>query len=111
MLKNKAPFYAVIFSNHIIDSGDVFYHNLSKDLRALAKTQPGYRGIESYRNPDGTGVTISYWEDLDAIAAWRKNAEHLVAQQYGKDAAYSQYSVHVCEVQRSYHFEKKKSTS
>ena len=98
----KDRYYAVIFTNQLKDQGDVFYQQLSASLRELAQEQPGYRGLESYRNPDGAGVTISYWETQDALLAWRKNAEHLVAQQYGKEKAYNHYRVQVCEVIRCY---------
>jgi heme-degrading monooxygenase HmoA len=111
MLKNKTPYYAVIFSNQRITTDDVFYQNLSKSLRASAKSQPGYLGLESYSSPDGTGTTISYWEDLKSIAAWRKNAEHVVAQHYGRDTAYANYTVRVCEVQREYQFSKEENTT
>ena len=111
MLQNKPPYFAVIFSNNLITMDDVFYQNLSKNLRALAETQPGYLGLESYRNPDGTGTTISYWEDLKSIAAWRKHAEHVVAQHYGRDTAYANYTVRVCEVQREYQFNKEQDTT
>lgn len=100
----KPPYYAVLFSNCLRNQDDVFYQNLSQNLRAQAEKQPGYIGLESYRNPDGKGITISYWENLEAVARWKKHSEHLVAQQYGREKAYSQYSVRVCEVTREYHF-------
>ena len=98
----KERHYAVIFSNQLQLQDDVFYQQLSADLRRLAESQPGYLGLESYRNPDGTGVTISYWKTQDDVLAWRKNAEHQVAQHYGKEKASVHYSVKVCEVVRSY---------
>ena len=101
----KTRYYAVIFTNHLRDQSDTFYQQLSASLRELAQEQPGYKGLESYRNPDGAGVTISYWESQEALMAWRKNAEHLVAQQYGKEKAYSHYRVQVCEVFRTYESE------
>lgn len=109
MRKSNIPYYAVIFSNQRSTTEDIFYENLSKNLRVLAASQPGYLGLESYRNPDGTGTTISYWEDLKSIAAWRKHAEHVVAQHYGRDTAYANYTVRVCEVQREYQFSKEEN--
>ena len=49
----------------------------------LAEQQPGYLGIEAFR--DGLGITVSYWQSLDAIKAWKQNVEHLNAQQHGRD--------------------------
>ena len=99
----KKGCYAVIFSNQMKAIDDVFYQQLSKSLRKLAHDQKGYLGLESYRNEDGAGVTISYWETKEAIVVWKKNSEHLVAQHYGREKAYDHYSVQVCEVMRSYH--------
>lgn len=98
----KKGCFAVIFSNKIKDAQDPFYRQLSESLRALALSQEGYVGLESYRNPDGTGTTISYWDSKEAILNWKKQSEHLVAQQYGKEKAYEYYSVQVCQVERSY---------
>lgn len=98
----KKGCFAVIFSNKIKDAQDPFYQQLSESLRTLALSQDGYLGLESYRNPDGTGTTISYWESKEAILNWKKQSEHVVAQQYGKEKAYAYYSVQVCQVERSY---------
>jgi len=103
----KTAYYAVLFSNTLLDQNDLTYQNLSKNLRETAEKLPGYLGIESYRNPqDGKGITISYWKSLEAVTLWKKHADHLIAQQYGRDIAYDNYSVRVCEVQREYHFNK-----
>ncbi len=97
--------YAVIFSNQLRDQNDAFYTQLSIRLRELAKEQEGYLGLESYRNTDGSGVTISYWKTQEDVLNWKKNSEHLVAQHYGREKAYEHYRVHVCEVLRSYKYD------
>jgi heme-degrading monooxygenase HmoA len=97
--------YAVIFSNQLREQGDVFYTQLSTNLRELAKKQDGYIGLESYRNSDGSGVTISYWKTQEDVLNWKKNSEHLVAQHYGREKAYEHYRVQVCEVLRSYGYD------
>ncbi len=71
-------------------------------MEKLAATQPGFLGIESAR--DGLGITVSYWESLEAIAAWKANATHLVAQQRGRDTWYEGFKVRVCRVERDYTF-------
>lgn len=71
-------------------------------MEKLAKTMPGFIGIESARGPDGFGITVSYWESETAIAAWKANAKHLVAQARGKDVWYQDYSVRVAQVTRAY---------
>jgi heme-degrading monooxygenase HmoA len=49
----------------------------------LASEQPGFLGVESVR--EDLGITVSYWESLEAIRNWKRNAEHLEAQRLGKE--------------------------
>ena len=62
---------------------------MAQRLEALAAQQPGYLGVEAAR--DGLGITVSYWLDEGAAAAWKQVAEHLVAQERGRKAWYVDY--------------------
>ncbi len=95
------PYYAVIFTSLRTD-GDRGYGKTAEAMEKLAAMQPGFLGIESAR--DGLGITVSYWESLDAIAAWKANARHLLAQQHGRDTWYEEFKVRVCRVERDYAF-------
>jgi heme-degrading monooxygenase HmoA len=97
------PYYAVIFTS-IRTEGDNGYGEMAKQMDELAKQQPGYLGIESAR--EEIGITVSYWKDLESIAAWKKQADHLVAQQTGIKEWYAAYKVRICLVEREYGFEK-----
>lgn len=77
---------------------------MSAKMEELAKQQPGYLGIESAR--DDLGITVSYWESLDAIRNWKNNSEHLFAQKKGKENWYTAYKTRICKVERDYEFEK-----
>jgi heme-degrading monooxygenase HmoA len=93
--------YAVIFSSLRSESVDG-YDEMSRRMEELARKQAGFLGIESARGADGFGITVSYWSDEAAIAAWKQNAEHLMAQSRGRGEWYSVYSVRVARVERSY---------
>ena len=95
----QPPYYAVIFTSLRTD-GDNGYTEMAERMDALAKEQPGYLGIESARAE--LGITVSYWESLDAIKAWKQNTEHLFAQKMGKDQWYAQYKTRICKVERDY---------
>jgi heme-degrading monooxygenase HmoA len=95
------PYYAVIFTS-LRTAGDNGYGKMAEAMEKLAATQPGFLGIESAR--DGLGITVSYWESLEAIAAWKANARHLVAQQHGRDTWYEEFKVRICRVERDYAF-------
>ncbi len=97
------PYYAVIFSSLRTDV-DEGYHETAERMFELAAEQPGYLGVESARQ--GLGITISYWESLEAIRNWKQVAEHAVAQQKGRTDWYSAYKTRICKVERDYGFER-----
>lgn len=97
----EPPYYAVIFTSQRTE-GDNGYAEMGERMAALAAEQPGYLGAESARDADGFGITVSYWESLEAIAAWKANAEHQIAQERGNRQWYAHYEVRVAYVERAY---------
>jgi heme-degrading monooxygenase HmoA len=91
----------VIFTS-LRTEDDNGYGKMAEAMETLAATMPGFLGIESAR--DGLGITVSYWESLEAIAAWKANAKHLVAQQRGREIWYEDFKVRICRVERDYDF-------
>lgn len=47
-------------------------------------------------------VALSYWPDEASIRAWKQQADHLMAQQLGRERWYSGYTVEVAEIKRRY---------
>ena len=99
----KPPYYAVIFTNIRTEINEG-YGQTAEEMVQLAEQQPGYLGHESVR--DGLGITISYWESLEAIQNWKKNSDHLVAQKYGREKWYQAYKTRIALVERDYGFER-----
>jgi heme-degrading monooxygenase HmoA len=99
----EPPYVAVVFTSvrRRHEDGDQAYAVMSRRMEELATHQPGYLGIESARSDEG-GITVSYWADEDAAKAWKQVAEHLVAQQRGREVWYADYRVRVAVVQRAY---------
>ncbi len=95
------PYYAVIFTS-IRTEGDEGYGNMADAMVELAAKQPGFLGVESAR--EDIGITVSYWQSLEAIAAWKQNAAHLMAQKLGRDKWYESYKTRICKVERDYGF-------
>jgi heme-degrading monooxygenase HmoA len=93
------PYYAVIFTS-LRTADDNGYPAMSEAMVMLAATQPGFLGIESVR--EGLGITVSYWDSLESIAAWKQNSAHLVAQQRGREIWYQEFKVRICRVERDY---------
>lgn len=94
------PYYAVIFTS--LRSDDLTgYVAMSAHLTALAAQQPGYLGMESLDDAH-TSITVSYWQSLDAISAWKRNLEHHEAQRLGREQWYRSYKIRICRVERDY---------
>jgi heme-degrading monooxygenase HmoA len=62
-------------------------------------------GIESAS--DKVGITVSYWQSLEAIVKWKNNIEHTVARNKGRELWYQQYQLRICKVENEYGFTKK----
>jgi heme-degrading monooxygenase HmoA len=99
----KPPYYAVIFSSQRTE-GDQGYRKMSEKMVELAAQQEGFLGVESARD-EGLGITVSYWESLEAIKNWKDHTLHRVAQEKGKTVWYQNYSLRVCKVEREHFFE------
>lgn len=99
----QTPYYAVIFTSERTD-GDSQYAEMADEMEKLASVQPGFLGVESAR--EGVGITVSYWNSLEAIHQWKQNERHLVAQSKGISDWYLAYKTRVCKVERDYGFEK-----
>jgi len=97
----EPPYYAVIFSSQRTE-GDNGYGPMAGKMVELAARQPGFLGVESSRDTDGFGITVSYWVSIEAIANWKANFEHLAAQEIGKRAWYKHYEIRVAKVERAY---------
>ena len=95
------PYYAVIFTSirTVVEEG---YGDMAVRMVELAHQQPGFLGVESARNE--VGITVSYWESLEAIRAWKQHADHQLAQQTGRSTWYEMYRVRICKVEREYGF-------
>ncbi|MEZ6119979.1 MAG: antibiotic biosynthesis monooxygenase [Pirellulaceae bacterium] len=99
--KPELPYYAVIFTSlRTVSETDDGYSDMARQMTELAALQPGYLGIESVRQD--IGITVSYWQDLDSIHAWKQNVQHQAAQQLGKEKWYSSYRVRICKVEQEY---------
>ena len=97
------PYYAVIFTSVRTDVAEG-YGDTATRMVELAHGQPGFLGVEAARNE--LGITVSYWDSLEAIRNWKQHAEHLIAQQTGRDRWYEYYKTRICKVERDYEFER-----
>lgn len=99
----KPPYYVVVFTSQRsgVDAG---YDDTAQRMLELAAQQPGFLGVESVRD-DALGITVSYWDSEEAIARWKRVAEHREAQTNGRDKWYRRYKVRIARVERDYGFD------
>ena len=98
----ETPYYAVIFTTISSENTDG-YRESAQRMEILAKQQKGFLGMESARSE--IGVTVSYWQTLAAISAWKNNMEHAAVRELGREKWYKKYQLRICKVERAYGFE------
>jgi heme-degrading monooxygenase HmoA len=104
----EPPYYAVIFVSRRDPQPDDGYAEMAEQMFERAAQQPGFLGYDT-ADGDGLGMTVSYWTTESAIAAWKADTDHLVAQQHGRQRWYASFEMRVARVERAYSF--KRSTS
>ncbi|WP_180178611.1 antibiotic biosynthesis monooxygenase [Acinetobacter sp. YH01005] len=93
--------YVVIFKARI-RTLDELYFSTAQQLRYKALTHFNCQHFEALTEGEHE-IALSYWNTLEDIRAWQQDAQHLVAQQLGKNQWYASFSVEICEVLRRYH--------
>ena len=91
----KPPYYAVIFTSINADTDHTEHTKMYKRMVEIAEGYEGYIGIEPARNPDGSGVAVIYWKDLETIEAFARHPEHLIAKKKGREIWYSHYLIRI----------------
>jgi heme-degrading monooxygenase HmoA len=92
----------VTFVSHRNGRDEPGYAAAAARMDALAAAQPGYRGVDSVRDADGLGITLSYWADEASAIAWRDHPEHAATREQGRECWYDDYAVTVASVTRDY---------
>lgn len=93
---------AVIFTSWRNGADEAGYAAAAGAMEALARRQPGFRGVNSARGADGFGITVSYWSDEAAAIAWRNQPDHAAIRAAGRAHWYDGYTVTVARVTRRY---------
>lgn len=97
----EAHYYAVIFSSQLSEE-DAGYADMGEKMFELACQQPGCFGAETARDDSRFGIIVSYWDSEESIAAWKRHAKHMVAQNVGIERWYTHYELRIAKIERSY---------
>jgi len=80
---------------------DAEYSQTAATLRELALSR--FACLEFVAvNEGGQEIALSYWPDMESIRAWKAQADHVLAQQLGRERWYAGYRVQIAEIVRDY---------
>jgi heme-degrading monooxygenase HmoA len=80
---------------------DKVYLEMAAKMRELAISKYGCTEFTSVVEGNQE-IAISYWENQEQIAQWKKDVDHLVAQDLGRSKWYSAYQVQIVEIIHEY---------
>jgi len=98
----EPPYVAVVFTSVRTAREPEAYAAAADRMIALAHEQPGFLGVESARDPDGFGITVSYWRDAGAAEAFGRELEHREVQRRGRATWYASFTLRLCRVERAW---------
>ena len=95
---------AVIFEGQAKPGRGQDYLDFAADLRPLLDGIDGFISIERFESVSLTGkyLSLSFWLDEAAVAAWRSLGEHRAAQAAGRGEIFADYRLRVASVLRDY---------
>jgi heme-degrading monooxygenase HmoA len=80
------------------------YLDIAARLRPELERIDGFISIERFQSLSEPGkiLSLSFWRDEAAVAAWRRQEEHREAQRAGRDGIFRNYRLRVAAVVRDY---------
>ncbi|SIS57314.1 Heme-degrading monooxygenase HmoA [Roseivivax lentus] len=95
---------AIIFEVIPAEGKKDAYLDIAAEMRPMVHEVEGFISVERFQsltNPEKL-LSISFFEDEDAVMRWRKLAAHRNAQSKGRAGIFSDYRLKVCHVMRDY---------
>ena len=95
---------AVIFQLEANEGRAQDYFDLAAALRGEVDKIDGFLSIERFESltTPGKYLSLSFWRDEAAVAAWREQGDHQLAQIRGKAEIFKDFRISVAEVNRDY---------
>ncbi len=95
---------AVIFEVVPAEGRRTAYLARAELLRPLLEEVDGFLSIERFESLSEPGkvLSLSFWRDEEAVAAWRRTEEHRQAQEAGRAGIFADYRLRVAHVVRDY---------
>ena len=98
---------AVIFEVEPREGGAAVYLETAAKLRPLLDDIDGFISVERFESLAAPGkyLSLSFWRDEQAIAAWRNLESHRRAQESGRAGLFRDYRLRIADVVRDYGLE------
>ena len=95
---------AVIFEVMPAEGKKDAYLDIAAEMRPMVEQVEGFLGVERFQSLTNPGklLSLSFFEDEDAVLRWRKLAAHRNAQSKGRSGIFSDYRLRVAHVIRDY---------
>jgi len=96
--------HAVIFEVEPEPGRRQDYLDIAARLRPELEKIDGFISVERFESLTNPGkiLSLSFWRDEAAVAAWRRHAEHREAQRAGRGGIFRTYRLRVAAVLRDY---------
>lgn len=80
------------------------YLDLAAALRPELDRMDGFLSIERFQSlaEPGKLLSLSFWRDETAVAAWRNTAAHRATQAEGRGGVFADYRLRIAKVTRDY---------
>ena len=80
------------------------FHQTAGRMMELVSQMPGFKGIEWFAALDDphTQLALAKFDTHDAIAEWKQNTEHLLAQKRGREEFFASYRIQIADMNREY---------
>ena len=80
------------------------YLALAQELRPVLEALPGFISIERFRSiaTENKILSLSFFEDEEAVVAWRNTPQHRKAQALGRNRHFADYRLRIARVTRDY---------
>ena len=80
------------------------YFDIAAELRLELEQVDGFLSVERFESltTPGKYVSLSFWRDADAVAAWHGTENHALAQARGKSEIFQDFRITVADSIRSY---------
>lgn len=80
------------------------YFDLAAELKPILEKIDGFISVERFESLSEKGkfVSLSFFRDEEAVAAWRNTQEHRITQGKGRAKIFQDYRLRIASVVRDY---------